>query len=122
MNVADTSPFVSQTYFSGESYAGQYIPYFGPSLSPLLPNPPPRSTAPCQRLTFARPLPADAVLKSPLLPAFPLRGIAIGNGWIDPREQYQGYVDFAYSHKLIEKGTPVKASLLRLIDVGALSC
>lgn len=68
-----------QTYFAGESYAGQYIPYF-----------------------------ADAVLKAPSLPAFPLRGIAIGNGWIDPREQYRGYVDFAYLHGLVDKGSAVR--------------
>ncbi|CDZ97043.1 kex1 protein [Phaffia rhodozyma] len=64
------------TYLAGESYAGQYIPYF-----------------------------ADALLSSTSLPNFPLKGIAIGNGWIDPREQYQGYVDFAFSHKLAVKGS-----------------
>ncbi len=53
---------------------------------------------------------ADAILKSTLLPDFPLRGIAIGNGWIDPIQQYPGYVDFAYEKGLIKKGTPVSAS------------
>ncbi|WVQ96226.1 hypothetical protein IAU59_003330 [Kwoniella sp. CBS 9459] len=65
------------TYLAGESFAGQYIPYF-----------------------------ADALLKSSALPDYPLKGIAIGNGWIDPIQQYPGYVDFAYEKKLIEKGTP----------------
>ncbi|WWC93111.1 uncharacterized protein L201_008077 [Kwoniella dendrophila CBS 6074] len=65
------------TYLAGESFAGQYIPYF-----------------------------ADAILKSSDLPDFPLKGLAIGNGWIDPIQQYPGYVDFAYEKGLIKKGTP----------------
>lgn len=50
---------------------------------------------------------ADAIIKSSISPAIPLKGIAIGNGWIDPREQYQGYVDFAYEKGLIKEGTNV---------------
>ncbi|OCF61700.1 pheromone-processing carboxypeptidase KEX1 [Kwoniella mangroviensis CBS 10435] len=65
------------TYLAGESFAGQYIPYF-----------------------------ADAILKSNALQNFPLKGIAIGNGWIDPKQQYPGYVDFAYEKGLIKQGTP----------------
>ncbi|WVW86604.1 hypothetical protein I302_108655 [Kwoniella bestiolae CBS 10118] len=65
------------TYLAGESFAGQYIPYF-----------------------------ADAILKSNDLQNFPLKGIAIGNGWIDPKQQYPGYVDFAYEKGLIKQGTP----------------
>ncbi|KAI5893580.1 alpha/beta-hydrolase [Schizophyllum commune H4-8] len=52
-----------ETYFGGESYAGQYLPYF-----------------------------ADAVLNSDLY--IPLRGVAIGNGWIDSRRQYPSYIDY----------------------------
>jgi hypothetical protein len=37
-----------------------------------------------------------------------LRGIAIGNGWIDPKTQYQGYVDFAYEKGLIKEGSKVR--------------
>jgi len=37
-----------------------------------------------------------------------LAGLAIGNGWIDPKQQYPGYVDFAYEKKLLTKGTPVR--------------
>ncbi|WRT69408.1 uncharacterized protein IL334_006393 [Kwoniella shivajii] len=64
-------------YLAGESFAGQYIPYF-----------------------------ADGILKSPEMGDFPLKGIAIGNGWIDPIQQYPGYVDFAYEKGLIKHGTP----------------
>ncbi|KAL6309774.1 alpha/beta-hydrolase [Sparassis latifolia] len=59
------------TYLGGESYAGQYIPYF-----------------------------ADAVLRSSL--KIPLRGAAIGNGWIDGRHQYPAYLDYAVKHNLVE--------------------
>lgn len=62
------------TYLAGESYAGQYIPYFG-----------------------------SAILDSKL--DLPLKGLAIGNGWIDPREQYRGYAEFAYARGLVQKGT-----------------
>ncbi|KIY51686.1 alpha/beta-hydrolase [Fistulina hepatica ATCC 64428] len=51
------------TYLGGESYAGQYIPYF-----------------------------ADAILESSL--NIPLRGVAIGNGWMDARRQYPAYPDY----------------------------
>jgi len=30
-----------------------------------------------------------------------LKGLAIGNGWVDPYEQYPAYVEFAYSNNLI---------------------
>ncbi|QRV72368.1 Serine carboxypeptidase [Ceratobasidium sp. AG-Ba] len=63
------------TYLAGESFAGQYIPYI-----------------------------ADALLKTSS-PKAPLRGVAIGNGWIDGRNQYPAYVDFALEKGLIKKGT-----------------
>ncbi|KAF8138839.1 alpha beta-hydrolase [Boletus edulis] len=59
------------TYLGGESYAGQYIPYF-----------------------------ADAILKSSL--NIPLRGAAIGNGWIDGRHQYPAYLEYAVAHEIID--------------------
>nr|ODN91244.1 pheromone-processing carboxypeptidase KEX1 [Cryptococcus depauperatus CBS 7841] len=64
------------TYLAGESFAGQYIPNF-----------------------------ASSILSTPFLPNFSLKGIAIGNGWIDPIEQYPGYVDFAYEKDLIKQGS-----------------
>jgi len=30
-----------------------------------------------------------------------LKGLAIGNGWVDPYKQYPGYADFAYNNNLI---------------------
>ncbi|KAG8747077.1 Cell death protease [Ceratobasidium sp. 414] len=63
------------TYLAGESFAGQYIPYI-----------------------------ADALLKTSSSKA-PLRGVAIGNGWIDGRSQYPAYVDFALEKGLIKRGT-----------------
>ena len=64
---------------------------------------------------------ADAILNAPQLPNFPLKGIAIGNGWIDPREQYPGYVDFAYEHGLVTAGSKVRPRFL-LPASSCLSC
>ncbi|KAF9236208.1 alpha beta-hydrolase [Melanogaster broomeanus] len=58
-------------YLGGESYAGQYIPYF-----------------------------ADAILKSNL--NIPFRGAAIGNGWIDGRNQYPAYLEYAVAHGIVD--------------------
>lgn len=43
---------------------------------------------------------ADAILTSGL--NIPLRGAAIGNGWIDGRNQYPAYLDFAATHGIID--------------------
>ncbi|KAJ7248493.1 Alpha/Beta hydrolase protein [Mycena rebaudengoi] len=61
-----------ETYMGGESYAGQYIPYF-----------------------------ANSLLDSNL--GVPLRGVAIGNGWIDARRQYPSYLDFAVKVGILEE-------------------
>ncbi|OCH94287.1 alpha/beta-hydrolase [Obba rivulosa] len=63
-----------ETYLGGESFAGEYIPYF-----------------------------ADAILSSNL--DIPLRGAAIGNGWIDGRHQYPAYLDYAVKHGLVEENS-----------------
>ncbi|GAA94377.1 uncharacterized protein L969DRAFT_96483 [Mixia osmundae IAM 14324] len=63
------------TYLAGESFAGQYIPYF-----------------------------ANAILQTTLIPTR-LQGLLIGNGWIDPYAQYLSYLDFAYENKIITKGS-----------------
>ncbi|KDR84091.1 hypothetical protein GALMADRAFT_236745 [Galerina marginata CBS 339.88] len=60
------------TYFAGESFAGQWIPYY-----------------------------ADAILNSTM--NVPLKGLAIGNGWIDSEHQYPSYLEFALKTGLMEE-------------------
>ena len=52
---------------------------------------------------------ADAILNSTL--NIPLRGIAIGNGWIDASSQYLSYLDYAVKVGLIEENTDVRSFL-----------
>jgi len=47
---------------------------------------------------------ANGILNARNLPT-PLKGIAIGNGWIDPVTQYPAYVEFAVKEKLLTKGS-----------------
>ncbi|KAL1690074.1 Alpha/Beta hydrolase protein [Schizophyllum commune] len=63
-----------ETYLAGESYAGQYIPFF-----------------------------ADAILHSDL--NIPLRGVALGNGWISARHQYPAYFKFLVAQGILIEGT-----------------
>ncbi|KAF9035088.1 alpha/beta-hydrolase [Hymenopellis radicata] len=67
----NTSMYV--TYLAGESYAGQYIPFF-----------------------------ADAILNSKVAP---LKGVAIGNGWIDARSQYPSYIDYLVKTEVLEENS-----------------
>lgn len=48
---------------------------------------------------------ADAILNSTL--GIPLRGAAIGNGWIDGRSQYPSFLQYAVKHNLIEDKSEV---------------
>ncbi|KAM7196541.1 pheromone-processing carboxypeptidase KEX1 [Naviculisporaceae sp. PSN 640] len=73
-------------YIAGESYAGQHIPYIA-------------------RHILARNKQAGIKTK------WNLAGLLIGNGWISPREHYESYLQFAFSKKLIEKGTPTAGKL-----------
>jgi carboxypeptidase D len=57
---------------------------------------------------------ASAIINSTSTNEVNLKGIAIGNGWIDPKQQYPGYVDFAYEKGLIKKDTPVNMHNLHL--------
>ncbi|GAA5861536.1 hypothetical protein JCM1840_005403 [Sporobolomyces johnsonii] len=68
------------TYIAGESYAGQYIPYI-----------------------------ASAFLSSRLPVASRLKGLLIGNGWIDPWNQYPAYLDFALQAGVIKAGSDAEA-------------
>ena len=49
---------------------------------------------------------ADAILNSTL--SIPLRGIAIGNGWIDANSHYLSYLEYAVKVGLIEENTDVR--------------
>lgn len=53
---------------------------------------------------------ADAILTSDL--NIPLRGAAIGNGWIDGRNQYPAYLDFATTHGILEVQSQVHLNLV----------
>lgn len=50
---------------------------------------------------------ADAVLNS--LMKVPLKGIAIGNGWIDSKRQYPAYIDYAVKMGRMEENDAVSA-------------
>jgi len=58
-------------YITGESYAGHYIPAI-----------------------------ADFIVQNPD-EDINLQGVAIGNGWVDPYDQYPAYAEFAHENKLI---------------------
>ncbi|GJN92002.1 hypothetical protein Rhopal_005030-T1 [Rhodotorula paludigena] len=75
------------TYIAGESYAGQYIPYI-----------------------------ADAILASTRIPTR-LKGLLIGNGWIDPTNQYPAYLDFALQAGVIKKGSDAEAKVRKQVDL-----
>ncbi|GAA5961249.1 hypothetical protein JCM3765_002884 [Sporobolomyces pararoseus] len=76
-----------QTFLGGESYAGQYIPYI-----------------------------ASAILNSKLPTASNLAGLLIGNGWIDPWNQYPAYLDFALNAGVIKKGSDAEAKVKKEVD------
>ena len=58
----------------GESYAGHYVPAIG------------------QYLVTTKTVASDQ-----------LKGVAIGNGWVDPYIQYKAYAQYAYQQKLINE-------------------
>ncbi|QPG74794.1 hypothetical protein FOA43_002128 [Brettanomyces nanus] len=75
-----------KVWIAGESYAGQYIPYF-----------------------------ADAILKEVKKDGgfkMNIQGLLIGNGWIEPDIQSLSYVPFAMQHNLIDSTNPLMARLL----------
>lgn len=75
-----------QTYIAGESYAGQYIPYI-----------------------------AKAILESSRIPT-QLKGLMIGNGWIDPYNQYPAYLEFALQAGVIKKGSDAETKVRKQVD------
>lgn len=79
-------------YISGESYAGQHIPYI-----------------------------ADGIHKRneqhPDQTQWSVKGLLIGNGWIDPEPQYLSYLTFAYKHGMVEKGSPDAKALEMQVSI-----
>ncbi|KAI5784609.1 pheromone-processing carboxypeptidase KEX1 [Geopyxis carbonaria] len=77
-------------YIAGESYAGQYIPYI-----------------------------AEAILKRNKDAAkdrlWNLKGLLIGNGWIDPAPQYNSYLTFAYKHDILKKDSRMAKDLEKIL-------
>ncbi|KJA29785.1 hypothetical protein HYPSUDRAFT_31784 [Hypholoma sublateritium FD-334 SS-4] len=73
------------TYLAGESFAGQWIPYY-----------------------------ADAILNSSL--NIPLRGAAIGNGWMDSKVQYPAYLDYVTKTGLFVENTSDWKKIKQLTD------
>lgn len=43
----------------------------------------------------------------------PLKGLAIGNGWIDARRQYPAYLEYAVKHSIIEENSDVSVCFLQ---------
>jgi hypothetical protein len=41
----------------------------------------------------------------------PLKGIAIGNGWIDSKTQYPAYLEYGLKHGLLSEGDNVSRAL-----------
>ncbi|KAJ3090452.1 Cell death protease [Quaeritorhiza haematococci] len=66
----------SELYMAGESFAGIYIPYIVHEILR-------RNKGGLQT------------------PSIRIKGIAIGNGWLDPVRQYQAYIDFGVERKLL---------------------
>jgi len=87
-------------YLAGESYAGQYIPYFAKAI-----------------------LERNQKMSSPSGTEWSLKGLLIGNGWISPWEQYQSYLPFAYKENLLVKGSKISQELegLQSICVNSLN-
>lgn len=69
-------------YVTGESYAGHYVPAIG------------------WKITSEN---AAAAAGKGAGPHINLKGIAIGNGLVEPLTQYGAYADFAFSNGLISK-------------------
>ncbi|KAF8939722.1 Cell death protease [Dissophora ornata] len=65
-----------EIYLAGESYAGTYIPYFARGV-----------------LDHNDQVPAGEI-------AYNLKGLAIGNGWIDPLHQYTSYIPYVVHHNI----------------------
>ncbi|KAJ3190579.1 Cell death protease [Irineochytrium annulatum] len=66
-------------YLAGESFAGVFIPYFATAITA-----------------------SNDDVKTARSKKFNLKGLLIGNGWMDPTRQYASYYDFAMSHSILK--------------------
>lgn len=82
-------------YLAGESYAGQYIPYLAQAINERNKN---ISDNP-------------GIVKDHGYQTIDLKGLLIGNGWIDPVQQYLSYVPFAYHAGLVKQGSSIAADI-----------
>lgn len=89
----------SEFYIAGESFAGQYIPYIGRAI--LDRNKKLRETK-------------DGNNSERKEKIIDLRGLLIGNGWVDPVQQYLAYLPFSYSKGLLTKGTSEASQVEKL--------
>ncbi|ANB12725.1 Kex1p [Sugiyamaella lignohabitans] len=78
----------NELYLAGESYAGQYIPYIARAMV--------ESNKKLKPGSYKDPQGKHL---------FNLKGVMIGNGWIDPIHQYLSYVPYSYSVGLLKSGT-----------------
>lgn len=67
-----------QIYISGESYAGQHIPYLAKAILD-------HNASPTRKKNWN------------------LLGLLIGNGWISPEEQYNAYLDYVYEADIVKR-------------------
>ncbi|ORX84226.1 alpha/beta-hydrolase [Anaeromyces robustus] len=74
----------AEIYIAGESFAGTYIPYIASNL-------------------INNPVNGEMIN---------LKGIAIGNGWIDPLRQYQGYLKYSTDNNLLNENSLLKTKQL----------
>ena len=87
-------------YLSGESYAGVYVPYYATAI-----------------LDMNQRLDREKASMDPSRRKWNLKGMAIGNGWLDSETQYGAYVDFAVQHQLLSGDHLVRLSLLIFLFV-----
>lgn len=78
---------------AGESYAGQYIPYFASAIHEYNRN-----------VTSS---------KDENIQTYNLKSLLIGNGWIDPATQSLSYLPFAMENGLIDRNSPTFNELLK---------
>ena len=79
-------------FVTGESYAGHYIPAIA--------------------YHFVKEIPAGSL-------GLNFKGIAIGNGWVDPVVQYPQYAEFAYENNIVswEMYLTLKASFAHCVEM-----